>query len=291
MATRALDISAWQRVPSLEWFQTLKADGYEVLICSAYGSGPNGVGPNPYLQEVFRAAKSVGLEIATYSWPSSAVDSALRNCGEYVKDILFMALDVEAHSGVTRANVDTCREAEVLPIIYTNWSSWTTIMLNSSAFSDLPLWDAGGRLPTFTPESEMQWFVPYGGWDKRVGWQYWLDVPYKGVQVDQDVFNIDFIEGLTMNEARVREIVAEEIRAANDKHYADDHQFLKPVRNLGKLMVDKDRYSDEDIKKLVRKMFNQGVVKFLDGWSIPWTRPTPKAGRGGVVFEDEEDLD
>jgi len=291
MAIKALDISAWQKCPPGVWFDTLKADGYELVICSAYGSGPTGTGPNPWLKDVFRSAKTSGLEIATYSWPSSAVDSALRNCGEYLSDLLFMALDIEAHAGVTEANVNTVEDTGIQPIIYTNLSSWTTIMLNTSRFSHLPLWDAGGRLPSYPPSDEMQWFVPYGGWEKRVGWQYWLDVPYKGVQVDQDIFNTDFIEGLTMNEERVREIVDQALEEANAKHYAEDHQYLRPSTALGRLMVEKGRYSNEDIKKLVRKLYNQGVVKFLDGWSIPWTRPTPKPGRGGVVFEDEEDVD
>lgn len=242
---RALDISAYQKRPPAEWWKRMKAEhGLELAIIGAYTGGTaTGLGPNPWAMGCMDDALAAGLEIATYSLPSSQVESALDNVLGYHANLLFLGHDVEDGHGVTRGETDYTESKGVRPVIYSSAFYWPAEMGVSEAFCDLPLWHAAYMYSrNHSDPSRRVWpgvwpdaipSVRYGGWSQPVAWQFAGDVEVLGINVDLDVIDREWL-GM-ISEARIREIAKEEAAAEvdryNSQHFEDDHQYLAPFRN------------------------------------------------------------
>ncbi len=251
MRIRAVDVSSFQQAVPDGWWKRLQDEyGVGLAIVSVVDGGAR---PNPWFAANIEQAIEAGLEVATYCWPPSGVsliggvtvhhavshrfEAAVELSRGYHDRLCFLALDVEAGQGVTREQVDQVKAAGIPPAIYSSRSQWPAIMGSSQAFADLPLWDASYSSrwsETSWPDREIDtWYLGYGGWQDRTGWQCRGDITVLGERCDLSIFEEAIVMGVS--EARVREIAQEvaagEVARYNEGHFRDDHQFLTPFRN------------------------------------------------------------
>lgn len=195
--------------PSLATLQQIHADGYQLFAydASTWGSGSTGVASCQYIPDenrVFDRALQAGLKVGIYTrnpicWQT--VINHLKTDTNWSK-IQFFVLDVEPASDglpgstVTRAEVNGVVAAGIRPVVYSSYWMWQEQMGSSTAFSDVPLWDAvddGNVQPaTFTPSLTAPAFTPYGGWSAATLRQDYNDATY-GVTLDTVPADLDSV--------------------------------------------------------------------------------------------------
>jgi hypothetical protein len=202
---RAVDVSGWTGEISPAAWQSMRSSGIELAIIQGYGGTPGGLGPNPHAKQQSAGASDAGIQVAAYSWPPAEWRTAF--LAVVVRaPVSFVALDVEAGVGVTRLIVAQVKAAGLRPVIYASVSTWSEIMNDVTAYADVPLWDAGGRRyhgAIAWPATLEEERVPYGGWDRRIGWQWHGTTPLFGASVDLSIFDREFVFGQEVDMPRL----------------------------------------------------------------------------------------
>jgi hypothetical protein len=153
-------------------------------------------------QAQLKMALDAGLKIAVYTRDASCWQGGINAAGPYAPQLQFFALDVEPGSSpVTREMVDGVRSMGVRPVIYSGSGMWPGLMSNSTAFSDVPLWDTNTsnlNYSTWTADYLAPAPVQYGGWNTsatmRIGIQQKFEHSLNGVPVDLNSFNASFLK-------------------------------------------------------------------------------------------------
>ena len=153
-------------------------------------------------QAQLKMALDAGLKIAVYTRDASCWKGGIDAAGPYASQLQFFALDVEPGSPVvTRAMVDGVRSMGVRPVIYSGSGMWPQLMSNSTAFSDVPLWDTNTsnlNYSTWTADYLAPSPVQYGGWNTagtmRIGIQQKFEHSLDGVPVDLNSFSASFLK-------------------------------------------------------------------------------------------------
>ncbi|WLQ07067.1 hypothetical protein [Arthrobacter oryzae] len=153
-------------------------------------------------QDQLKMALDAGLKIAVYTRDASCWQGGINAAGPYAAQLQFFALDVEPGSPpVTRAMVDGVRSMGVRPVIYSGSGMWPDLMDNSTAFSDVPLWDTNTsnlNYSTWSADYLAPAPVQYGGWNTsgtmRIGIQQKFEHSLNGVPVDLNSFNAAFLK-------------------------------------------------------------------------------------------------
>lgn len=135
---RWLDASAYTEELAPSFLQAAVENGVEGLAVQLHGGNPLGTGLNQHRNQQLDLARSLGLRLAGYSWPSSAAGFAIDSTPGY--DLDFVGLDVEAGYGMTRADVNDAIARGVQPVKYASPHTWSTIMGNTNAFRDVDTW-------------------------------------------------------------------------------------------------------------------------------------------------------
>jgi hypothetical protein len=93
------------------------------------------------------------------------------------------------------------RNLGVRPVIYSGSGMWPGLMGNSTAFSDVPLWDTDTsnlNYARWTPNYLAPTPVQYGGWNTagsmRVGIQQKFEHTLNGINVDLNSFDASFLK-------------------------------------------------------------------------------------------------
>ncbi|HYO18113.1 MAG TPA: hypothetical protein VES02_05530 [Dermatophilaceae bacterium] len=197
---RAFDSTATITDPA--WFASMKARGFGLYVLHSTSWGTC----DPWWRAQVQAqmALKAGLRIAAYTRDPRCWRTGITALGPYASQLQFFALDVETDPGVpvTREMVDGVRALGVRPVIYSGSGMWPQVMGGSTAFSDVPLWDAnavyGTTLSSWKPSMKSPAAQPYGGWNTgagtaRVGLQQRFEVKVQGVPVDLNTFAASFL--------------------------------------------------------------------------------------------------
>lgn len=178
-------IDTMNTITDPNWFVKAYNQGYRLLIISSVDWGSC----NPWwnTQNELKMALNAGLKIAVYTRDPNCWSQGIASTGQYKSQLQFFAIDVESVPGVqvTRTMVDGIKALGVRPIIYSGSGMWPQVMNNSTAFSDLPLWDTDTSQPVFHP---------YGGWTSRVGYQSQFEYTLNGINVDLNTFDGSFLK-------------------------------------------------------------------------------------------------
>jgi GH25 family lysozyme M1 (1,4-beta-N-acetylmuramidase) len=207
-----IDVSSYSGPISVEQFQALRSLGYEFVIVQAWG----GTARNPHASSQIANALRAGMQVAAYCLlkydptPNGAqqVDEAIRAIGnDLIRNLSFLAIDVELpQDWRLEANptqridnaIRRVREWNLRHVIYTSENNWIRITNNSVEFNGIPLWEA--RWPNVVNWGFFREQPRFGGWSRRVGWQFQGDVyltttePYN-LLVDLNVFDRSFLSG------------------------------------------------------------------------------------------------
>jgi GH25 family lysozyme M1 (1,4-beta-N-acetylmuramidase) len=207
-----IDVSSYSGPISVEQFQALRSLGYEFVIVQAWG----GISRNPHASSQITNALRAGMQIAAYcllKYDSSTtgaqqVDEAISAIGNnLLGNLRFLAIDVELPQGwgvgtnpVARIQnaIARARAYGLRVVIYTNQNYWNLITNNSIDFNNIPLWEARWR--NVEDWSFFREQPRFGGWSRRIGWQFQGDVyltttePYN-LLVDLNVFDRSFLSG------------------------------------------------------------------------------------------------
>ncbi|GAP57168.1 hypothetical protein AHiyo6_37330, partial [Arthrobacter sp. Hiyo6] len=126
------------------WFTKAYAAGFRLYIMhsTAWGTCTPWYNTQPQLG----MALAAGLKIAVYTRDPNCWQGGISAAGPYQSQLQFFALDVETGGPVvTRDMVDGVKAMGVRPVIYTGSGMWPQMTDNSTAFSDVPLWDTNAR--------------------------------------------------------------------------------------------------------------------------------------------------
>ncbi|MFB9715209.1 hypothetical protein [Arthrobacter methylotrophus] len=197
-SVKVLDTTAAITDPN--WFRQAYAEGFRLYVMHATAWGT--CTPWQQTQAQLKMALDAGLKIAVYTRDASCWEGGIKAAGPYVSQLQFFALDVEpGGSVVTRAMVDGVRSLGVRPVIYSGSGMWPGLMNNSSAFSDVPLWDTDTSnldYTTWTANYLAPTPAQYGGWNTagtmRVGIQQKFEHTLNGINVDLNSFNASFLK-------------------------------------------------------------------------------------------------
>ncbi|MGM7777373.1 hypothetical protein ACSVHC_15320 [Arthrobacter sp. KNU-44] len=197
-SVKVLDTTAAITDPN--WFRHAYAEGFGLYVMHSTAWGT--CTPWQQTQAQLKMALDAGLKIAVYTRDASCWANGIKAAGPYMAQLQFFALDIEpGGSLVTRAMVDGVRSLGVRPVIYSGSGMWPGLMGNSTAFSDVPLWDtdtsnlnyAGWTADYLAPAP-----VQYGGWNTagtmRVGIQQKLEHTLNGINVDLNSFDAGFLK-------------------------------------------------------------------------------------------------
>jgi hypothetical protein len=181
------------------WFTQAYSEGIRLYVMhsTAWGS----CAPWEHTQSQLKMALDAGLKIAVYARDATCWQGGIAAAGPYQSQLQFFALDVETGSPpVTRAMVDGVRALGVRPVIYSGSGMWPSIMNNSSAFADVPLWDTNAGAVNYSgwlADTGAPAAVAYGGWNTpanpRVGVQQKFEHNLNGVLVDLNSFDAAFL--------------------------------------------------------------------------------------------------
>ena len=181
------------------WFTQAYAEGIRLYVMhsTAWGS----CAPWEHTQAQLKMALDAGLKIAVYTRDATCWQGGIAAAGPYQSQLQFFALDVETGSPpVTRAMVDGVRAMGVRPVIYSGSGMWPSIMNNSSAFADVPLWDTNAGAVNYSgwlADTGAPAAVAYGGWNTaanpRIGVQQKFEHNLNGVLVDLNSFDAAFL--------------------------------------------------------------------------------------------------
>ncbi|WP_035741325.1 hypothetical protein [Arthrobacter sp. MA-N2] len=197
-SVKVLDTTAAITDPN--WFRQAYAEGFRLYVMHSTVWGT--CTPWQQTQAQLKMALDAGLKIAVYTRDASCWEGGIKAAGPYVSQLQFFALDVEpGGSVVTRAMVDGVRSLGVRPVIYSGSGMWPGLMNNSSAFSDVPLWDTDTSnldYTTWTANYLAPTPAQYGGWNTagtmRVGVQQKFEHTLNGINVDLNSFNASFLK-------------------------------------------------------------------------------------------------
>lgn len=197
-SVKVLDTTAAITDPN--WFRQAYAEGFRLYVMHSTVWGT--CTPWQQTQAQLKMALDAGLKIAVYTRDASCWENGIKAAGPYLSQLQFFALDIEpGGSLVTRAMVDGVRSLGVRPVIYSGSGMWPGLMGNSTAFSDVPLWDtdtsnlnyAGWTADYLAPAP-----VQYGGWNTagtmRVGIQQKFEHTLNGINVDLNSFDAGFLK-------------------------------------------------------------------------------------------------
>jgi hypothetical protein len=197
-SVKVLDTAATITDPN--WFRKAYQAGFRLYVMhpTAWGT----CDPWWRTKDQLKMALAAGLKVAIYTRDPACWSEAIDAVGpEYTSKLQFFALDVETGgSQVTRAMVDGVKAKGVRPVIYTGSGMWPQMMSNSTAFSDVPLWDTDARNINYN-SWKANYLSPtpvqYGGWNTpgnmRVGVQQKFEQNLNGVRVDLNSFNATFL--------------------------------------------------------------------------------------------------
>jgi len=181
------------------WFTKAYSEGIRLYVMhsTAWGSCT----PWEHTQAQLKMALDAGLKIAVYTRDATCWQGGITAAGPYQSQLQFFALDVETGSPpVTRAMVDGVRAMGVRPVIYSGSGMWPSIMNNSSAFADVPLWDTNAGAVNYSgwlADTGAPAAVAYGGWNTaanpRIGVQQKFEHNLNGVLVDLNSFDAAFL--------------------------------------------------------------------------------------------------
>ena len=182
------------------WFVKAYQAGFRLYVMHSTAWGTCNTWSRTQTQ--LKMALDAGLKIAVYTRDPNCWQGGINAAGPYASQLQFFALDVETGGPqVTRAMVDGVKGMGVRPVIYSGSGMWPQLMNNSTAFSDVPLWDTNTgninynrwRANYLSPTP-----VQYGGWNTpttmRVGVQQKFNQSLNGVVVDLDSFNATFLK-------------------------------------------------------------------------------------------------
>jgi hypothetical protein len=182
------------------WFVKAYQAGFRLYVMhsTAWGTCNTWSRTQPQL----KMALDAGLKIAVYTRDPNCWQGGINAAGPYASKLQFFALDAETGGPqITRAMVDGVKGMGVRPVIYSGSGMWPQLMNNSTAFSDVPLWDTNTgninynrwRANYLSPTP-----VRYGGWNTpttmRIGVQQKFNQNLNGVVVDLDSFNATFLK-------------------------------------------------------------------------------------------------
>lgn len=207
-----IDVSSYSGSISVEQFQALRSLGYEFVIVQAWG----GISRNPHASSQITNALRAEMQIAAYcllKYDSSTtgaqqVDEAISAIGNnLVENLRFLAIDVELPQGwgvgtnpVARIQnaIARAKAYGLRVVIYTNQNYWNLITNNSINFNNIPLWEARWR--NVEDWSFFREQPRFGGWSRRVGWQFLEDAYLTTTEphnllVDLNVFDRSFLSG------------------------------------------------------------------------------------------------
>lgn len=196
-SVKVLDTAATITDPN--WFRKAYQAGFRLYVMHAtyWGSCE----PWYRTEAQLGMALAAGLKVAVYTRDPSCYQGGINAAGKYKSKLQFFALDVE-NGGipVTRAMVDGVKAQGVRPVIYTGSGMWPAMTGNSTAFSDVPLWDTDARNINYN-SWKANYLSPtpvqYGGWNTtgnmRVGVQQKFEQNLNGVSVDLNSFNATFL--------------------------------------------------------------------------------------------------
>lgn len=143
------DLSEWQTTLDAGFWIHVKNTQGPIATIQAWGGGPTGWGTNDYVQHQSTLALQAGMDISSYvllhwnnpAWPGNVqVAAGLDALGpDLVKHQLFVAIDIETHTGWATSGVqyriprvleaiDEVRRRGLFPIIYSSLGMWNTIM-------------------------------------------------------------------------------------------------------------------------------------------------------------------
>lgn len=197
-SVKVLDTTAAITDPA--WFRQAYAEGFRLYVMHSTVWGT--CTPWQQTQAQLKMALDAGLKIAVYTRDASCWEAGIKAAGPYMSQLQFFALDVEPGSSpVTRAMVDGVRGLGVRPVIYSGSGMWPGLMNNSTAFSDVPLWDANAsniNYASWTANYLAPAPVQYGGWNTtgtmRVGIQQKFEHTLNGINVDLNSFSASFLK-------------------------------------------------------------------------------------------------
>lgn len=197
-SVKVLDTTAAITDPN--WFRQAYGEGFRLYVMHSTAWGT--CTPWQQTQAQLKMALDAGLKIAVYTRDASCWENGIKAAGPYVSQLQFFALDIEpGGSLVTRAMVDGVRSLGVRPVIYSGSGMWPGLMGNSTAFSDVPLWDTDTsnlNYARWTADYLAPAPVQYGGWNTastmRVGIQQKFEHTLNDINVDLNSFNASFLK-------------------------------------------------------------------------------------------------
>ncbi|MEW1822981.1 hypothetical protein AB0323_19640 [Arthrobacter sp. NPDC080031] len=197
-SVKVLDTTAAITDPN--WFRQAYAEGFRLYVMHSTVWGT--CTPWQQTQAQLKMALDAGLKIAVYTRDASCWENGIKAAGPYMSRLQFFALDIEpGGSLVTRAMVDGVRSLGVRPVIYSGSGMWPGLMGNSTAFSDVPLWDTDTsnlNYSSWTADYLAPAPVQYGGWNTagtmRVGIQQKFEHTLNGINVDLNSFDASFLK-------------------------------------------------------------------------------------------------
>jgi hypothetical protein len=182
------------------WFVKAYQAGFRLYVMHSTTWGT--CNPWSQTQPQLKMALDAGLKIAVYTRDPDCWQGGINAAGPYASQLQFFALDAETGGPqITRAMVDGVKGLGVRPVIYSGSGMWPQLMNNSTAFSDVPLWDTNTRNISYnrwTANYLSPTPVQYGGWNTpitmRVGVQQKFSQSLNGVVIDLDSFNATFLK-------------------------------------------------------------------------------------------------
>lgn len=215
---RAIYVSVYSGEISIEQWQKIKSDGYELVVVGLF----HGRTVNRFAGQQLSGAIQTGLKVAAdvliapwTGWTGAQqVAAGMAEAQAHKDKLRFVEVDVEI-DGVTgkmiRDALDTVKELGQRPIIYTGRWWWVYHFGDSQVFKDFPL--CAAQYPSFLPdepENLLGWVTLFGGWTREnlVGWQYTNTTQLHGVNVCKEWFDSEWVmEGKEeMLEERVKKV-------------------------------------------------------------------------------------
>lgn len=179
---KAIDISNYSGIPTVEQFQQVKALGYDLVIC--------GTQMIQITEQQWANAIEAGLEVDFYHFLYfDGLDvQRLQYAHQWPKPRM-MWVDCEYQTtDAMPVNVinNVLQMLHVLDVplgIYTAAWWWIPQMGDATFFKDLPLWDAD-----YDGIENFDDFVHFGGWEKPYMKQYAGDQHVAGILCDLNVY-------------------------------------------------------------------------------------------------------
>jgi hypothetical protein len=193
-----LDVSFSALRVTPEWCAARRAEGYELFVGDLW----TGNRPVPGIEQAMRTWREAGGKIAGYFCAHDATplethfQAAKKSAGAEWNNLRFVAVDVEidpaSEQGVLAACQRVVDEGKRV-VLYTARWFWVGRMGDPQSCATYPLWDAHyGVHPTLEAPG-------YGGWSGKVGHQYQDTTDLEGVDVDINVFDDNFVNGVNEN--------------------------------------------------------------------------------------------